>query len=143
MLIHRLTIDDQKLYSTFVATHSGGSFLQSWGWGEFQAQLNRSVVRYGVFKNEQLVAVVQLIKTPVPHLNGFYLYSPYGPVTSDASNNNTDTQKLINELTKQVILDYPDCWFIRLEPKQDLQLEGAATPRIQPGKTMLTNLPNY
>ncbi len=140
MLIRKLTTDDQNQYSNFVATNSGGSFLQSWGWGEFQIQLNRSVVRYGIFEKEQMVATVQFIKTPVPHLNGFYLYSPYGPVVSETLNKNTNSKKLINELTQQVILDYPDCWFVRYEPKQDLQIEGAATPRIQPGKTLVTNL---
>lgn len=132
MLIRKLTIDDQKLYSTFVATHSGGSFLQSWTWGEFQRTQNKIPIRYGIFDNDSCVGTLQLFKTKVPYLPGYYLYSAYGPLLLDPS--------LTMELVQQIYTDFPDSWFIRFEPKQTLPITGKKTLHIQPGKTSILDL---
>ncbi len=140
MTIFKLEDQHQKEYEDFVAAQHSGSFLQSWGWGNFQTQLGKSVIRYGIFDNNKasekhLVATVQFLKTKVPHLPGYYLYAPYGPVIE------SDNKKIIlDKLVSQIKSDFPDCWFIRFEPKEDCNLEGSTTIRIQPGKTLVTTL---
>lgn len=132
MTVKKLLEIDREKYQNFVTAHKDGSFLQSWSWGNFKATQKKSVVRYGIFDNESLVGTVQLFRTIVPHLSGYYLYSPYGPVL----NNTDDIAELISEIKK----DFPDAWFIRLESKAGLPISGETTVHIQPGKTLVTNL---
>ncbi len=132
MEIRKLIDQDQADYENFIAAHKDGSFLQSWSWGNFQTTLEKPVVRYGVFDNKKIVGSIQLFNTPIPHLSGSYLYSPYGPVLD----NTNDIIALINQIKK----DYPDIWFIRLESKAKLPINGKATVHIQPGKTLITDL---
>lgn len=138
MKILKLSEDYKQQYIEFVAANDSGSFLQSWGWGEFQSYQGKPVVRYGVFENdnlEKLICTVQFFKTKVPHLPGYYLYAPYGPLFKKQ-----DSKNLISELMSQVKSDFPECWFVRLESKNELQIEGQKTVHIQPGKTLVTDL---
>lgn len=132
MEIRKLTDQDQTDYQNFVTAHKDGSFLQSWSWGDFQTTQKKSVLRYGVYENEKLTGAIQLFHTKVPHLPGYYLYSPYGPLL----NNEGD----VSELIKQINKDYPDAWFVRLESKTKLPINGEHTVHIQPGKTLITHL---
>lgn len=132
MTVKKLVEIEREQYQTFVATHPSGSFLQSWGWGEFQATQNKLPIRYGIFDNSGLTGSVQLFKTKVPYLPGYYLYAPYGPILQN--------QNLLETLITQIKKDYPDAWFIRLEPKQDIPLSGEVTVHIQPGKTLITDI---
>ena len=149
MQILKLSEDHKQQYEQFVAANNSGSFLQSWGWGEFQTKLGKSVIHYGIFSDENLndkksssqtlVGSVQFFKTKIPHLPGYYLYAPYGPLLSlDVSSN--DFQKIISELVSEIKIDFADCWFIRFEPKDNLQTAGQTTVHIQPGKTLVTDL---
>lgn len=144
MLVKQLDQTNQTEYKNFVAASASGSFLQSWGWGEFQNQLSRPVIRYGIYNSEgdtvkNLIATVQFLKTTIPHLSGYYLYAPYGPVVSENYDHKT-VKTIIEKLISQVKIDFPDCWFIRLEPKSNLDYSGTPTLRIQPGKTLITQL---
>ena len=59
------------------------------------------------------------------------MYAPHGP--------NGDlqlTQRFLNEVAHQ----FPDYWFIRIEPIKEIPTLGEETLRIQPGKTLITNL---
>lgn len=125
MEIIKFTEQNKQDYIDFI-TASGGSFLQSWSWGDFQTSQGKDAVRYGFTENEKIIGTVQLLKTKVPHMNGYYLYAPYGP---------------IGEIDlEQIKKDFPDSWFIRLEPQQAIKIAGTKTQRIQPGKTLITDL---
>jgi peptidoglycan pentaglycine glycine transferase (the first glycine) len=133
-----LTEDHQQIYSEFVAAHTSGSFLQSWQWGEFQRSSGKVPVRYGVFdKSNNLIAAVQLLQTKVPRLPGTYLYAPYGPLVSSEI---AEVGELISSLITKVKTDFAQAWFIRIEPKDDLPIDGKPSVHIQPGSTLLTDL---
>ncbi len=139
MTIVRLEQQHQKEYESFVAAHASGSFLQSWGWGEFQTQLGKEVIRYGIFETSKLTGTVQFLKIRIPHLPGYYLYAPYGPVIKIGIED-VDVKILFDNLITKIKIELADCWFIRFEPKQNLNLIGVSTIRTQPGKTLVTDL---
>ncbi len=119
---------NKQQYIDFVTANHGGSFLQSWSWGEFQTKQGKEAIRYGHVEDGQVTGSVQFLKISVPHMNGYYLYSPYGPLGNYGG------------LPEEAKKDFPDAWFIRLEPNQDLEMVGEKTQRTQPGKTLITDL---
>ncbi len=133
---------NQEWFSNFVATNSGGSFLQSWEWGDWQVRLGRTVFRFKILDNSGLqIASVQLVKMLLP-LGQFYLYSPYGPVwANNFKFQISNFQTILNEL----ISKFPNAVFIRIEPKGlDLVTSNLSlvtkSNNIQPGKTLVIDL---
>jgi peptidoglycan pentaglycine glycine transferase (the first glycine) len=134
MKIVRLSEQDQPQYSRFVAAHESGSFLQSYGWGEFQTAQGKSAIRYGVFSegvDERLVGTVQMLQTKIPRMPGFYLYAPYGPLVAP---------DLARPLIAQIKMDFSNAWFIRIEPKEELPIDAKPTLHIQPGSSLFSDL---
>lgn len=127
---------DKSGYSEFVASHPSGSFLQSWSWGDFQNQQGKEAVRLGLSKDGQLVATVQVLKTKIPFLPGYYVYAPYGPLI----NPEVDVKAAVLTLESFLFLHFNNAWFARLEPKDKLPLNGQVTQRIQPSKTFITDI---
>ena len=121
---------DSERYENLLAAERG-SFLQSWQWGDFQTALNQKVLRLGIVKDNALILVGQFVEQTIPHLGGKYLYCPYGPVGD---------LNLISELLLQIQKQFPDYWFIRIEPQSHYPTVGQTTLRIQPGKTLVTDL---
>jgi lipid II:glycine glycyltransferase (peptidoglycan interpeptide bridge formation enzyme) len=125
-----------------VAESRGGSFLQSWEWGEWQVHLGRTVYRFKILDDSgEWAGSVQLIKMPLP-LGKYYLYAPYGPVV-DLRFKIEDFRFLLQELRKKL----PDTIFIRIEPKESFNfqlltfnLPIVKSTNIQPGKTLLIDL---
>ena len=70
------------------------TFLQSWSWGEFNKNLDRTIYRLGVFTDNSLVGVALLIKYETQL--GNYLYCPRGPIL-DWKN-----QKILEELVHKI-----------------------------------------
>ncbi|HMQ01551.1 MAG TPA: peptidoglycan bridge formation glycyltransferase FemA/FemB family protein [Candidatus Doudnabacteria bacterium] len=124
-------IAQQTEYDALLASQGASSFLQSWEWGEFQKLQGQKIFRYA-FENENTEKITaQFIEQIVPHLGGKYLYCPYGPVGNLAS-----LPAFISELKKQ----FPNHWLIRVEPQSEYPDIGQITIRIQPGKTLVTDL---
>ena len=144
MKVIKLTAQHQPQYSRFVSDHDSGSFLQSWSWGDFQESQSRPAVRYGVFSGsdgQEMITAVQLLQTEVPHLRGFYLYAPYGPLLADdPASTARDGEEIIRALTETIRSDFPGAWFIRFEPKDVLPTGGKPTLHIQPGASLLTDI---
>ncbi len=144
MSLIELTSADKESYNRFVAQCASGSFLQSWGWGEWQIHLGRTVCRLQILDdNGKPAASIQLIKMLLP-LGSYYLYAPYGPVFVGGENfqfSIFNFQLFLQELQRK----FPDAVFIRLEPK-DAELLTTHYPlltkshNIQPGKTLLVDL---
>lgn len=136
----KLTDQDKNAYDQFVAVSSDGSFLQSWDWGNFQTLFQKNAIRYAIYENQKMIATVQLLQNKVPHLPGYYLYAPYGPVIADSEIKYSG--EIIEQLIAQIKIDFPDCWFVRLESKMELNYTKHATEtvRTQPGKTLVTDL---
>lgn len=112
-------------------TTNHSSFLQSWQWGQFQKEQGRIIIRAGWEENGKLKLVGQFIEHQIPYLKGTYLYCGYGPV-GDMS--------YTGKLTKSIHNALPQYWFIKLEPTKTLPELGQSAHRIQPGKTLITNI---
>lgn len=66
-------------------TATGGSFLQSWGWGEAQQRYGRTVHRLAAQSAAgALQAAALLIRTPLPFGRSYYA-TPHGPLGTDAA----------------------------------------------------------
>lgn len=137
MEVVRLENSQKEQYSNFVTAQKCGSFLQSWSWGDWQTTLGHSAIRYAVFDdNKNIIASVQLLQTKIPHMPGSYIYAPYGPLVSIDVN----TEEILSLLLVKLKNDFSNCWFIRLEPNQQLSIDGKLTLHIQPGSSLITDL---
>lgn len=139
IVVRKIKNEEQKIYSDFIAAHESGSFLQSWGWGEYQTTLGKTAIRYGVFEDNNLIAAAQLLLTKIPTLPGSYLYCAYGPLIKAGYNQNSITE-ITHSLVKHIKADYAKIWFIRFEPKDNLPIDGKPTLHIQPGSSLITDL---
>ncbi len=139
MQLIELTEQDKEEYTRFVATQESGSFLQSWGWGEWQKTLGREVYRFKIVDGEdRWFGSVQFIKMPLP-TGKFYLYSPYGPVAANS------TQYSVLSLVKEMKAKFKGAIFIRIEPKNSQIIQQpnyliTKSRNIQPAKTLIINL---
>lgn len=81
MQVTEAAAEFQDSWDTFVQASPGGSFLQSWAWGEFQRAAGFPVIRLVVRRraNAAVHAVCLCVRRPLP-LRRFSLYAPWGPV---------------------------------------------------------------
>ena len=113
---------------------NGGSFLQSWEWGEFQKSVGRKTF---YLKSEDWQ--VLLIKHDLP-FGKSYLYCPRGPIISSRFKVQSFLEK-IEELAKQ-----ESSIFIRVEPafkitEADLkELHFIKSKDVQPSRTLVLDL---
>ncbi len=152
----QITADKTQSYDDFVAKNSH-SFLQSSSWGSWQRHLGRECRSYFVLDNTSTpVLSAQFIKHSLP-LNKYYLYCPFGPVTSkQLAVSSEQFSEALETLFNQLQQDFPDCMFIKLEPTSSLSLgqmfhlrqgfggqadvKCQTSSRIQPGSTLLIDL---
>ncbi len=123
---------------------NGGSFLQSFDWGNFQEKAGKKVFGLQVLENKSLVATAQIIKNSL--VFGSYFYVPYGPVFKNGLSKEqkstlfTAIINKIKELAKQ-----EKCFFVEIEPLEELvatSFVNKSTParRIQPKKTLVLDI---
>lgn len=84
-----------------VVTH----VIQSWQWGDFRKRLGTPVLRYGLYKNNQMVMAFQLTLHQIPFTNWNVGYLPKGPFP------NTELAKILKKIGKE-----HNCAFIKVEP---------------------------
>lgn len=93
MKIREATINDKEKWNSFVRTNQGGSFMQSWEWGDFLSAVKPLVWRLIVGENEKAAAgadnaaenwraVITVFKQDMK-LGQSALYAPRGPVVND------------------------------------------------------------
>ena len=83
------TITKEQL-NQFTASQSNSQLLQSADWSEFQKIAGHQVWRFGLFKENKLIASTSIVSNKLP-LAKSYLYCPRGPVFDDQL---TDEQKI-------------------------------------------------
>ncbi len=91
------------------------TFLQSWNWGEFQQSLGNNIWRFGVFNENNLVAVALAVKHVAKR--GSFLLVPHGPVIKNAKIKNQNA-KLLNLLLEKLkkLAEQEKVDFIRVSP---------------------------
>lgn len=94
----------QKTYNSFV-TH----VIQSWEWGEFRKSLGLSLLRYGLYQNNQLTKVFQLTLHKIPYTDQYVGYLPKGPEPDK------DLADALEQIGKE-----NNCAFIKVEPNLDV-----------------------
>jgi len=65
-------------WDAFFNQNDSPSFLQSWEWGEFEKNQGYSIIRLGIYQNQELQAIVLVIK--IQAKRGNFLFIPHGPV---------------------------------------------------------------
>lgn len=97
---------------------NGGSFLQSYEWGEFQKKFGREVFRFCVKNDNGILLAAQAIRHALP-LKKSYVYVPYGPVMErDYSNKQELFEFFVKELRKSEAIS-KGAIFLKVEPDEN------------------------
>lgn len=122
---------------------NGGSFLQSYEWGEFQKKFGRGVSRAIVKKNGTVLLCANIIHYRLP-FNKWYWYVPYGPVVGAQDQSQKET---VDFFVRQLQSAAPEnVIFIKIEPDAgfDVSLLSDALAKsdkdIQATETMIMDL---
>lgn len=108
-------IKSKTLWEKFFNQEGSPSFLQAWEWGEFQKSLGDEIIRLGVYNQNQIIAIAQVIK--IKAKRGNFLFLPHGPIIS-TKNSNIKLQKLIKAILEYLvkIAKKENLTFIRIAP---------------------------
>ena len=124
-------IEDRESWNKFVA-QAGGSFLQSWAWGNFQHDYGREIKRIAIEQDGQIIAGTQIIIYQLP-AKRTYFFSPRGPVVY---------QDLILEKIRE-LAPKKNSIFWRLEPTEEWVPEELNLKRVKdihPRKTLILDI---
>ncbi len=142
-----IKITNSKQWNNFVAENSSpASFLQSWEFGEIQKEFGHSIFRFGIVKENTIVAITQLV---VKKLLGkkTYITLERGVVINDQFSI-SNFQKIWNTLLVEIkrIAKKHNAVFLRVSPLESQTLPvGFQNPKIlrklhPPHATLLSNL---
>lgn len=129
MLIERIDASRKENFNAFAA-ENGGSFLQSFEWGEFQEKTGKKIRRFLIQENDhpslrqpadsegrgEILAAATLILFPLP-FKKTYLYCGRGPVFKTrigAAENEKIFENFLNEIKK--IGEAENAIFFKMEP---------------------------
>lgn len=88
-------IKDKKSWEDFVLICKEKTFCQSWNWGDFNQSMGDKVWRFGIFENEKLIGVAQVLK--IVARRGSFLFVPHGPLIKEG-----DKQEIIKTLLEEL-----------------------------------------
>jgi len=90
------------------------SFLQSWNWGEFNKMTGEKIWRFGLYQNQELAGVAQVIR--VKAKRGTFLFVPHGPnVKSNLKSQKSKILEILLEKLKEIARE-EKADFIRIAP---------------------------
>lgn len=104
-------ITDKNTWEKFILSYPDANFLQSWNWGEFHQNLDKTVKRVGFFSENKLAGVMLCIVECAKRAT--YLTIPGGPLID------WDNPLLVNAFKKtveEILLD-EKCSFVRVRPQ--------------------------
>jgi len=106
---------DKSQWDNFFEKCGSPSFLQSWGWGEFNKSIGYEILRLGAFDRGELVTTSLVIKTRSKR--GNFLFIPHGPIINQKSKIKNQKQ-IINEFKNYLIeiAKKENFAFIRISP---------------------------
>lgn len=103
-------ITNKATWKTFLSHYKGFfPFFQTWNWGEVQKSLGFGVVRLGVYDNDKLVGISQIVM--IHAKRGNYLHLRHGPVFGECKKEYLN--KLLEYIKKMADNEYS---FIRISP---------------------------
>lgn len=103
-------ISDKKIWETFLLTKTDvHPFFQSWNWGEVQKNLGNSIVRFGLYDDQNLVGICLVVLLHARR--GHYFHLRHGPVLLDFQKHFPQFLELFKEMTKKYDMD-----FLRMSP---------------------------
>lgn len=105
-------IDKKEIWEKFLLGCEEKTFLSSWNWGEFQEAMGSKIWRFGIFSNDELVAVVLVIKTIAKR--GTFLLIPHGPNLKSPNQKAQILKTLLEKLKEISKKEKAD--FIRINP---------------------------
>ena len=107
-------INNKEIWENFLLNCDEKTFLDSWNWGNFQNNQGEKIWRWGIYDNDEIIAVVLVIK--IKARRGTFLFIPHGPVIDNQTprNNNQISEVLIDKLKE--IAKEEKASFIRISP---------------------------
>jgi len=122
---------------------NNGSFLQGFGWGDFQNKFLKKVWRFEIKEKEKTLACVQIIKDFF-WLKKNFLYIPYGPCFKE-NLFNKDKKEVLEFILREVkkIANKEKSIFLKIEsciPIPSIKEEKKSLKRIQPKETIILDL---
>lgn len=120
-------IKKKDVWDSFTKNIREKTFLQSWNWGEFQWSMGNKIWRFGVYKKQQLIAVLLVIK--VIARRGSFLLVPHGPLLDSKTKLDRDNKQcLLKALTGKlkILAGKEKIDFIRIAPILDAAKENKA-----------------
>lgn len=115
-------INQKSIWNSFIAAQKPQTFLHSFAWGEFNAQMGKKIFRLGIFsakggsasggKADELCAVALILK--VEARRGTFLFCPHGPIIKNLNH----TEAILGHLTEYLksLAKSEKCDFIRFSP---------------------------
>ncbi len=136
-------IDDKNRYNSNICNQKQSQFLQSWEWGEFQNEVGRKILRYGIEEDGKLISTFTFIKKSLP-MGKSYFYCP----RLDIRYWTLDIENLTNKIKD--LAKNENAIFLRFEPRSNPslvlpfvrggKLKVEKTIDVQPSKTLILNL---
>ncbi|MEK7519990.1 MAG: peptidoglycan bridge formation glycyltransferase FemA/FemB family protein [Patescibacteria group bacterium] len=133
---------DEKTWNEFIVAN-GGSFLQSYDWGEFQKRFGHQVVRATVVDDAGMMLCAATVVGCALPLGKRYWYLPFGPVVANAAVAQTVVSFLLEQLRRMVP---PGAIFVKAEPDANARFSCAEcgfrpSPKtIQAQETIIADL---
>lgn len=116
-------IGDKAVWEGFLASCEEKTFLQSWNWGEFQKLMRGKAWRFGVYEQEELVAVALAVK--VGARRGTFLLVPHGPVTRKGEARKGEILSSLHEILLELARK-EGASFVRINPVWERARENGA-----------------
>ncbi len=110
---------------------NGGSFLQSSIWGEFKKNYQK-VHQIEARENNHIQGVCQFFEEK--SIFGTYFYVPYGPVTKSKEAEGSLLDEIVVKAKNE------NAYFVKIEPVSALNVGLPEFFRIQPQKTIISNI---
>lgn len=105
------TVENEKQWEGFLATHPEANFLQSWYWGQFHLTYGNKIHRTGFFKDSRLVGVMLSVVEDAKR--GRYLTVPAGPIINWKDSDVMES--FVGEVKR--IAREDNCVFVRVRPQ--------------------------
>ncbi len=111
-------ITSETTWEKFLIAQPETPFFQSWAWGEVQSRLGLPILRLGIYEDDSLISIAQIIK--VSAKRGTFFHVRHGPVLAKWNWNTFD--QLLHHLVK--IGKQSGVHFIRFAPLLDKSKEN-------------------